>query len=157
MKGTLMTDELVRQLMAAGLNKQQATSVTAETLVRLLMPEDGKALIAEAKRQVTEMQQLVDSLRSDYNSLQRKMQEVSDLLLAVKDAQSEYGAIGDEKAKNVVALYGALLSMNEKAGADASESVRNAGYIVYAYLGGQAKREINTLPSTPQTEPRPVL
>ena len=43
---------------------------------------------------------------------------------------------------DVVALYGALLSMNERAGAEPADAVRNAGYVVYAYLGGQAKREI---------------
>lgn len=32
--------------------------------------------------------------------------------------------------------------MNEKAGADPNDSVKNAGYVLYAYLGGQAKREI---------------
>ena len=47
-----MTDDLIRQLMASGLSKQQASSVTAETLVRLFMKEDGKILIAEAQRQV---------------------------------------------------------------------------------------------------------
>ena len=36
-----MTDELVRRLMAAGLTKQQANSVTAETLVNLFMNDDG--------------------------------------------------------------------------------------------------------------------
>ena len=60
-----MTDDLVRQLMAAGLSKQQASSVTAETLVRLFMKEDGKILIKEAQRQVTEMQALVDGLKAE--------------------------------------------------------------------------------------------
>ena len=55
------------------------------------------------------------------------------------------GEITDDRAKNVVALYGALLSMNERAGADAADSVRNAGYVVYTYLGGPAKREITYL------------
>ena len=45
-----MTDDLIRQLMASGLSKQQASSATAETLVRLFMKEDGKILIAEAQR-----------------------------------------------------------------------------------------------------------
>ena len=45
-----MTDELIRRLIAAGLNKQQATSVTAETFVKLFMPEDGKMLLEEARR-----------------------------------------------------------------------------------------------------------
>ena len=137
-----MTDDLIRQLMASGLSKQQASSVTAETLVRLFMKEDGKLLIAEAQRQVSEMQALVSRLHAEYNELMQKISSVSDTLLAITEAQKEHGEITDEKAKNVVALYGALLTMNEHAGADANDSVRNAGYVVYAYLGGQAKREI---------------
>ena len=137
-----MTDDLVRQLMAAGLSKQQASSVTAETLVRLFMKEDGKILIKEAQRQVTEMQALVDGLKAEYDSLLQKFRDVSETLLSVTEAQKEHGSITDDRAKNVVALYGALLSMNERAGAEPADAVRNAGYVVYAYLGGQAKREI---------------
>ena len=47
-----MTEDLIRRLIAAGLSKQQASSVTAETLVNLFMPDDGKMLIREAKGQV---------------------------------------------------------------------------------------------------------
>ena len=137
-----MTDDLIRQLMASGLSKQQASSVTAETLVRLFMKEDGKILIAEAQRQVSEMQTLVNRLHAEYNELLQKISSVSDTLLSITEAQKEHGEVTDEKAKNVVALYGALLTMNEHAGADANDSVRNTGYVVYAYLGGQAKREI---------------
>lgn len=138
-----MTDDLIKQLIAAGLNKQQASSVTAETLVRLFMKEDGKVLIKEAQRQVAEMQALVNQLKAEYNGLKQKISTVSDTLLAITEAQKEHGEITDEKAKNVVALYGALLAMNEHAGAEANDSVKNAGYILYAYLGGQAKREIS--------------
>lgn len=137
-----MTDDLKERLMAAGLTKQQASSATAETLVRLFMSDDGKILIHEARQQVSEMRELVLSLRHDYNSVIEKMNAVSATILSITEAQSEYGAITDEKAKNVVALYAALLSMNEKAGADGSDAVRNASYVVYAYLGGQAKRQI---------------
>ena len=137
-----MTDDLKERLMAAGLTKQQASSATAETLVRLFMSDDGKILIREARQQVSEMRELVLSLRHDYNSVIEKMNAVSATILSITEAQSEYGAITDEKAKNVVALYAALLSMNAKAGADGSDAVRNASYVVYAYLGGQAKRQI---------------
>lgn len=44
--------------------------------------------------------------------------------------------------RNIIALYGALLAMSQKAGADAEDAVRNASYILYAYLGGQARRDI---------------
>ena len=144
-----MTDDLIRQLMASGLSKQQASSVTAETLVRLFMKEDGKILIAEAQRQVSEMQALVDRLQAEYNELMQKISSISDTLLAITEAQKDHGSITEDRAKNLVALYGALLDMNEKAGAEPTDAVRNAGYVVYAYLGGQAKREV-TYTAEPQ-------
>ena len=144
-----MTDDLIRQLMAAGLTKQQASSVTADTLVRLFMQDDGKILIKEAQRQVSEMQELVADLKAEYNELKQKISAVSDSLLAITEAQKDHGSITEDRAKNLVALYGALLAMNEKAGAEPTDAVRNAGYVVYAYLGGQAKREV-TYTAEPQ-------
>ena len=137
-----MTDDLIRRLIAAGLTKQQASSTTAETLVRLFMPEDGKMLIREAKQQVLEMQATVASLRKEYDDLTAKIKQLSDNVLAVIAAQKEFGSITDEKARNSIALYSALLGMNQRAGADGTEAVRNAGYVMYAYLGGQARRDI---------------
>lgn len=137
-----MTNELIMELMRLGLTKQQATSVTAETLTNYYMNDDGKTLIHEAERQVSEMQSLVNQLKAEYSDLKNKINDISDTILAITEAEKEHGSITDEKAKNVIALYAALLSMNEKTGADPSESVRNAGYILYAYLGGQAKREV---------------
>ena len=137
-----MTDDLIRRLIAAGLTKQQASSTTAETLVRLFMPEDGKMLIREAKQQVAEMNATVSSLRKEYDDLSAKITQLSDHVLAAIDAQKEFGSITDEKARNAVALYSALLGMNQRAGADGAEAVRNAGYVMYAYLGGQARRDI---------------
>ena len=136
-----MTEELKKQLMAAGLTKQQAASVTAETLVNLFMQEDGKTLIAEAKRQVNEMKNLISLLKIEYLSLQKKIQDISDTLLAISDAQKIHGEVTDAKAKNLIALYGALLTMNERCGSSGSDAVTNASYVTYAYLGGQAKRE----------------
>ena len=45
-------------------------------------------------------------------------------------------------------MYAALLAMNERAGADPENSVKNAGYVMYAYLGGQARRDITVLSET---------
>ena len=140
-----MTHELIIQLMNAGLTKQQATSVTAETITNLYMADDGKILIAEAKRQVDEMRETLRALQADYLATKAKMAAVSDNILAITEAQNDFGEITDEKAKNVIALYSAILSMNEKRGADPTEAVRNASFVLYAYLGGQAKREINYL------------
>lgn len=140
-----MTQEMIQQLVNAGLTKHQATSVTAETLVNLFMHEDGTRLIAEAQRQVSEMQTLVNELKDQYNSLLSGLNDISATILSITEAQSDHGAITDDKAKNLVALYAALLSMNINAGADPSDAVKNTSYVVYAYLGGQAKREITYL------------
>ena len=137
-----MTEDLIKRLMLAGLTKQQATSTTANTLVRLFMPEDGKMLLQEAKQQVAEMQALVDRLKDEYTNLQGKLDSLSATLIAVSEAQEKHGSVTDEKARNIIALYGALLAMSQKAGADAEDAVRNVSYILYAYLGGQARRDI---------------
>ena len=137
-----MTEELIRRLMAAGLTRQQATCTTAETLVNLFMPDDGKALIKEAQLQVQEMQQLLQKLKNEYDVLVSKITDVSATVEAIKKAQEEYGTLTDEKSRNAVALYGALLSMNKKSGANGNDAVMNASYVMYAYLGGQAKREV---------------
>jgi hypothetical protein len=112
-----------------------------KTLVKLFMPEDGKMLLEEARRQVAEMQKTVNQLKMDYGELKKKIESVSDTMLAISEAQKEHGEVTEEKAKNLIALYGALLTMNEKCGADRPEAVNNASYVAYAYLGGQAKRE----------------
>ena len=106
------------------------------------MPEDGKMLIREAKQQVAEMQATVAALRNEYNDLTTKIKQLSDNVLAAIEAQKEFGSITDEKARNAIALYSALLGMNQRVGADGTEAVRNAGYVMYAYLGGQARRDI---------------
>ena len=61
-----MTNDMISRLMAAGLTKQQATSVTAEALVNLFMPDDGKILMREAQGRVKEMEctSLCESFRS---------------------------------------------------------------------------------------------
>ena len=138
-----MTEELILQLIAAGLSKQQARSAVAEKITNYYMNDDGKILIAEAKRQVDEMRSVLDDLKRDYYELKQAMQNVSGAILGSREAQGQYGEVTDDKAKNVIALYAALLSMNQKAGASPSESITNAGYTMYAFLGGQARREIN--------------
>ena len=140
-----MTDDMVKRLMSAGLTKQQATSVTAETLVDMFMDKDSRVLIMEARQQVSEMKKMVNGLKDEYRDLMKKMEEAAGILTAVTETQKEYGDITDDKAKTVVALYAALLSMNNRIGANPSESVRNAGYVLYAYLGGQARRDITYL------------
>ena len=61
---------------------------------------------------------------------------------AIVKAKEQYGEVTDEKARTVISLYGTLLEMTKKTGVKGVDAINNAGYIVYAFLGGQAKREI---------------
>lgn len=99
-----MTEDLIRRLMFAGLTKQQATSTTANTLVRLFMPEDGKMLLQEARQQVDEMKALVDKLKGEYNELKGRLDSLSATLIAVSEAQEQHGTVTDEKARNIMCI-----------------------------------------------------
>ena len=128
-----LSNDMIMRLMAAGLTKAQATSTAAEVAVNLFMPDDGRALMAEAKKQVDDMRKMAFELRST-------IAEYSDTLTAIVEAKEKYGQITDERAIQAIALYGALLRINEAKGVEGDESAKSAGYIVYAYLGGQARQ-----------------
>lgn len=140
----MISEQMREQLMAAtGLTKQQVNSATAEAVVNFLMPDNAKALIQEAQNQVDDMRNLVASLRKEYSALKEKIDTVVGNLLAIAEAQEEHGAVTDEKAKNAITLYASILNMNKREGVQGSDSVESAGYVTYAYLGGQAKRDIH--------------
>lgn len=139
-----ISEEFQQKLMKeVGLSKQQVSSRTTEVLVNHFMPNEGKILIQEARQQVAEIHKEAVSLQRKYWQLQEEIKSIADTVVAIKEAQEEYGCVTDDRAKNVLAFYAALLGMNKKAGAPAKESVESAGHIVYAYLGGQAKRDIH--------------
>lgn len=139
----MISDDMKNALMAIGLSKTQATSTTAEVVINYMMNGDEKIIIQEAKNQVEEMRKILDDLRKDYSQLKVRIESISGVLLDIAKAQEEHGGFSDEKARNAIALYGAIVNINERAGARGEASVDNAGYVTYAYLGGQARREIS--------------
>lgn len=105
-------------------------------------------MLVDRRSQRDEMNKTVQALQRDYNGLKSKLDAISSTLNSITEAQEKYGSVSDETARNVIALYASLLNMGIKAGADPAEAVSNAGYILYAYLGGQAKREVSYLRDT---------
>ncbi len=140
-----MTEEFVKELIRHGLSEQQARSKTAEKMADYFTTEAGGAVILdEAGRQVDEMERMCEDMRRKHDSIARQMETVTGTLQAIREVQEEYGDVTEEKAKNAIALYAGLISVARKAGADGADAVENASYILYAYLGGQAARNINT-------------
>ena len=141
-----MTNEMISFLMANGLSKQQATSATAEVCAQIFMKDDAKALIKEAQLQVEESRNAALEIRKLCEIYSEKMSVIE----ALMNAYHEHGKIDDPKAKTALSLYGALLSVGKQYGASADRNIENAGYILYAFLGGQARREITNNPQTPK-------
>lgn len=136
----MISKEMIEQLISHGLTKQQAESSTAKKIVDYLMPEDSKILVREAENQVAEMKQAVYEAKQEYSEIMQNINDVAGILIDVDKAQKEFGVITDEKAKNAISLYAALIRAGTCAGATATDAVTNAGYVTYAYLGGQARR-----------------
>ena len=132
-----------QKLMNAGLTKQQAMSATAKVCADIFMPEDGKVLMQEAYRHVAEAQRLVNDMKEKQRNVTELIESIGQTVSAIASAQGEYGFDSlDERAKSALCMYSAILDMNKKVGVSGDESVDAASYCVYAYLGGQAKREI---------------
>ncbi len=146
------TEELIRQLMAFGLNASQARSATAEKITNFYQSQaGGAAILDEAKRKVEMMEEMCDSLRSRYEGIVNSMDTISQNLQALTEAQEKAEDLEDSRAKDTIALYSALISVAMKSGADGASAVENAGYILYAYLGGQAARNVNFDTNKPTT------
>ena len=133
-----MTREMEQMLIKRGVPKISVNTKAAHQIVDALMDDYSREMVDEAKRQVEEQRAITRELKAQYDS-------INDILVAVTHVEDEYGHIVDEDAKTVVSLYATLLEMNKKACEykyDGMESIRNASYILYAFLGGQARRDI---------------
>jgi len=139
----MISKNMKEQLVALGLKRQQAESTTAEAIVDCLMSDEGKMLIQEAKNQVDEMQRLVWNAQGEYEKLMKKINEVAGTISDIEKAQKEFGTITDKKAIDTIVTFASLIDISVRKGAnDIDAAISNAGYVTYAYLGGQAKRDI---------------
>ena len=136
----MISNEMVTLLMQkGGLSKTQATSAAAQTVVEMFLQKEGHdILIAEAQAQVSELSRQNAELARQFRDLQCNIMQQAGVLEAIAEAQQEYGSVKSERAKDALSLYGALLTVNKKNGISGEIGARNAGYITYAFLDGQA-------------------
>ena len=139
----ILSPQLQKKLMDAGLSKVQAQSATAKICSEVFMPDDCKVLVEEAWLQAKAANNLVNDLSDKHEKIRSRIDAIAGTITEIANAKSEYGIESfDERAKNALCMYSAILDMNKKIGVTGDASVDAASYCVYAYLGGQAKREI---------------
>ena len=128
---------LISKLVANGLSRTQAASQTAEIVIQTLNTDDNNDLIAYTKSKCDTMirntQSQISEMKATHEKLSNEVSEISNTILAIKSASEEWGGISDQRAKDAISLYSALLEVSKKHGAT---DITGASYIVYAYLGG---------------------
>ncbi len=133
-------DELVKILMQSGLTRQQASSAAAREVVKLFA-KDNDIGIEALNAQINELRNEISRYRLEMMSLKSASSKAEELIARIDEVNSISDDLSDERAKNALMLYSALIQVGVRKGADINKIIENAGYIVYAYLGGQAKRE----------------
>lgn len=135
-----LSEETKQLLIASGLSRQQAESKTAEICAEIFMADDDKAMIAEAREQLRMINSQVQEVASEYHRVKEEIKAVGNAVEAIIAAENEYGKVEDSKAKDAIAVYAALLKMNDAIDdASGDQKIRGASYVVYALLGGEAR------------------
>lgn len=138
-----MTKELQAQLIQeTDLSKYQVNNATANALVDYFTSHDDKLLKEEALRQAEESRKIVDSMQSDYETIKKQFEEIAFAIKEISETQDEFGALTDERAKNALTLFASLLRIIKKMQVDDADAVGSTSYILYAYLGGQARQQV---------------
>lgn len=132
-------DDIMRKY---GLSNAQARSAAVEKILEAHEDELDAAARQNAAEIVATMRNKASALEVKANALEHKIIALADGLQPIIDAANDYGTVTSEKAKDALALYAALLKMNKAATIDGAKAVEAASYVVYAFLGGQAARNI---------------
>lgn len=139
------TTALNRKLIAAGLNSQQIESKTAKVVVDVLAEDQG-LLLAEVKAQVAKAKNAAESAQYRVGELYQRHTEAiehADRLIEALAAQNDACAeLSTDVAKDTLILFTSMLKVcSSYDNVDMGQAIESVGYIMYAMLGGQAKRD----------------
>ena len=134
-------DYAIKQyLLENGMNKQAVEGKTANRIVELMLRMFAGDEKADAN---VFMERQIDRQREESESLATEIDNRKSELKELIDFKKEMDDVLSPRAKEAVVLYQTLVGIGNKKNADPDVSVRNAGFIVYAYLGGKARTIIN--------------
>ena len=139
------TTALNKKLIAAGLNSQQIESKTAKVIVDVLAEDQG-LLLAEVKAQVAQAKNAAESAKYRVGELYQRHTEAiehADRLIEALAAQNDACAeLSTDVAKDTLILFTSMLKVcSSYDNVDMGQAIESVGYIMYAMLGGQAKRD----------------
>ena len=120
-----MEEEIIKKLMDAGLTRAQAESKTANACIEAFMNDEWKVLIEESRARLNAMEKSIrdlatyatnraTQLANEYSNLKQRIEDASKILVAIDEAKERHGSVSEDKAKNALALYGAILEIKQK-------------------------------------------
>ena len=140
-----LTDVIKSDMIKAGLSKSQVDNKGFQMCFEYLTSDDGKIIIDEIQRQINELEKKTEDIK-------RMTKESETIFWELRKDKDNFSNL-DERAKSAIALYTSMLQANKKyceilhnSGGwaksifDMDKAIENASYVVYAYLGGQARR-----------------
>lgn len=135
-------DSTIRQyLLDNGMRKQYVDGNVAERVVELMM----RYVSGGGVGSIDSLLELkIEQRKAEVAKLDEAIKSKQGELDSIIEIESEYKGLLSPKAKEVIAMYNALVNIGDKKNADPNSSVRNAGFVVYAYLGGKAKTIITS-------------
>lgn len=126
---------------------------STEPLIDRVLTEEAKSEILRLRRKQDDADEWLKKKQDEYVGLEEMVKGTAATVRLIAEAQQENGTVSSERAKDTLALYGAILAMNQKIGCTPSENVTTTGYVMYAYLGGQAKRDYSSVGSFRKNRP----
>ena len=137
----IVSQEVKALLAGRGLTAKQINSQVAGVVADTFINEDTKAVLAEIKARgeeaIKHAAACTIAIEQRYAEASKKIDEIGDTILAIKEATGEWGDIQNQDMKDLISAYAAMLSIQKKYDFLDPESI---GYILYAACGGQAAR-----------------
>lgn len=130
-----MTEEMKQKLKeATGLNEYQISGSIAQKVFEFFAEEDDKTIHAEMLNQMIE-------IRKNAEEIQKSLKETEYLIKELQNAADVMKNVEDSKTKDAIWLYSFLINQGRILMASPDKTVEGASYVLYAFFGGQAKRE----------------
>lgn len=150
------TEEFVQKLLDVGLTRDKIDSKTAQAVFDALNSMEDATLRREMQAQIDnansamlqarsnllqwqrEAAKTVAKYNADAQSAKAELERITVATNDARNAEEEYRARMSDEAKDLLMLYSTMLDLANRYGA----SLDGVSYVLYAYCGGQAKREI---------------
>lgn len=134
------SEELTSALKAKGFSIQKINQSIVPAITEIYAENSG-ILLAEMRKQIEDLSKVAYEANNNFLRLNAVSEKADKLIADMQDAFDVQGQLIQDKAKDTLLMFVTMLKVCKQYGVDMDDAVSNMGYILYAMLGGQARRE----------------